>query len=220
MPNCELCCALSSVRMPRPQKPPVVGARSYSSSLGSRKPLSSILQQIAAGDQSAVARCLDEYGGLVWSLASRYLRGERSEIEDAVQEVFVSVWTSATRYDPAKGSEAAFVATIARRRLIDHRRRLASHRTQHDPTEAAAAADARPGQDEVARLGKDFGDLPEDERTALWLAVSRGLSHREIATATRSPIGTVKTRLRRAVMRLQELWGVGKSAAHAVEEMA
>jgi RNA polymerase sigma-70 factor (ECF subfamily) len=182
--------------------------------------LSSILQQIAAGDQSAVARCLDEYGGLVWSLASRYLRAERSEIEDAVQEVFVSVWTSASRYDPAKGSEAAFVATIARRRLIDHRRRLASNRTQNDPTEAAALVEVRPGHDEVERLGRDFGNLPEDERTALWLAVSRGLSHREIATATRSPIGTVKTRLRRAVMRLQELWGVGKSAANAVEEMA
>jgi len=193
--------------------------------------LGTILEDISAGDQSAVARCLDEYGGLVWSLAGRYLRTDRSHVEDAVQEVFVSVWTSAGRFDPTKGSEAAFVATIARRRLIDYRRRLMTDKSHpSDTLDAGAAPEPGTGTgsgassgseaDEMARLGKDFGELPEEERTALYLALSRGLSHSEIARATRSPIGTVKTRLRRAVLRLQEMWGVGAADARPMEELA
>lgn len=54
-----------------------------------------------------------------------------------------------------------------------------------------------------ARLGEEFSRLPEDEQTAVWLSVTRGLSHREIAKATGSPVGTVKTRIRRAMLRLQ-----------------
>lgn len=173
-----------------------------------------LLQQISAGDQSAVARCLDEYGGLVWSLASRYLGGcDRSEIEDAVQEVFVSIWVSASRYDPARGTEPAFVATIAHRRLNEHRRRaIVRLRRKAELADSAAGAtmakDARPSMQDLAQLGSAFEGLPEEERTALWMAVTKGLSHSEIAAGTDAPIGTVKSRLRRAVVRLQRALGV------------
>ncbi len=171
-----------------------------------------LLQQIAAGDKSAVARCLDEYGGLVWGLASKYLSGQdRSEIEDAVQEVFVSIWLSASRYDPAKGSEPAFIATIAHRRLNDHRRRAISRRKDRttflESKGRAEATGPGPSRTEAEGLGEEFAKLPEDERTALWMAVARGLSHREIASGTEAPIGTVKSRLRRAVLKLQRAMG-------------
>lgn len=176
--------------------------------------VNTILQQLAAGDQTAVGRCLDEYGGLVWELARRYLGTDRSEIEDGVQEVFVSVWLSASRFDPALGSEPSFVATIAHRRLTDYRRRRAARRPKPDAVPGTILeAPPRPTSEDLSRLGEDFAALPEDERTALWMAVNRGMSHSEIAGATSSPIGTVKTRLRRAVMRLQEAWGVGRPAA-------
>lgn len=164
-----------------------------------------LLQQIASGDASAVARCLDAYGGMVWTIAVRYLGSSRSEVEDAVQEAFLSIWLSAASYDPAKGSEPAFVVTIARRRVIDYRRRL-----EHVPSIAAdlpsieKAQDERMSPDERVKLGHVFASLPDDERTALWLAICRGLSHSQIAHATQSPIGSVKTRLRRAVLRLQQ----------------
>lgn len=170
--------------------------------------MKSILEDIAAGDPTGVARCLDEYGGLVWTLADRYLRGQRQEVEDAVQDVFVNIWLAAPKYDSTKGAEASYIATIAHRRLLDHRRRLMSQRAL--TSRAAARGDApsqgappRLGEEDGARLGEEFSRLPEDEQTAVWLSVTRGLSHREIATATGSPVGTVKTRIRRAMIRLQ-----------------
>ncbi|MGP1346305.1 MAG: RNA polymerase sigma factor [Phycisphaerales bacterium] len=178
------------------------------------------LQRISAGDESAVAGCVDEYGGLVWRLACRYLSRAPGEVEDAVQEIFVEVWRMAARFDPARGSEAAFIATIAHRRLIDHQRRL---RTRFMPSLDAIGAE--PGADTAASrsdnppdclreavvrhdlslVSEAFDRLPDDERHALWMSIHNGLSHRQIAEATRSPIGTVKTRLRRGLLRMYDL---------------
>lgn len=173
--------------------------------------MATILQRIAAGEQAAVGECVREYGGLVYRIAARHLDSAGSEVDDAVQEVFMELWLSASRFDLAKGSEPAFVATIAHRRTID-RRRQASARRRH----AAAAAGARPapsladaidpasGREEVRRLAAAFDGLPDAEREALWMNICAGLSHSQIGTATGSPIGTVKSRLRRAMMRLTE----------------
>src|SRR5436190_14026687 len=78
-----------------------------------------LLGRVAAGDEAAVRECLARYGGLVWSIARRF---EPSDAEDAVQEIFLDLWKSAARFDRAVASETAFVAMIARRRLIDRRR--------------------------------------------------------------------------------------------------
>ena len=83
----------------------------------------SILQRVAAGDTEAVAACIDRFGGLVWSLARRFL-DRPTEAEDAVQEIFIELWKSASRFDPSIASETTFVAMIARRRLIDRQRKL------------------------------------------------------------------------------------------------
>lgn len=189
---------------------------------GKDRGVPTILQQLAAGDETAVARCLEEYGGLVWSLASKYLDGRRSEIEDAVQDAFVTVWQSASRFDPAKGSEAAFVATLARRRIIDARRRAEARQDLAGRAEARGADEVpRLTDEDVSRLGDRFVQLPADERTALWFVVSRGMSHREIAVVTDVPVGTVKSRLRRALLRLQQAFGVdGERRSIAAGEVA
>lgn len=168
--------------------------------------MASILQRVASGDERAVSDCIDEYGGVIWSLANRYLAGKSSEAEDAVQEIFVELWTSAHRFDPAKGSEPAFVTTIARRRLTDRRRRLAARPSVNMELSefmARPASASEGGGEEAVLLAEEFDRLPEEERRLLWFSVGRGLTHREIGIATGQPIGTVKTRLRRAVMRLQ-----------------
>ena len=99
-----------------------------------------ILQRIASKDTDAIGACLDEYGDLVWRLASRYLDRESGDVEDAVQEVFVEVWLSAGKFDPAKGTEAAYIATIAHRRLTDYQRRLSVRRRVSRPASSFAGA--------------------------------------------------------------------------------
>lgn len=170
----------------------------------------SILQRISAGDQTAIRACLDEYGDLVWRLARRYLSRADADVEDAVQEVFLELWVSAGRFDPSKGSEAAFVATLAHRRLTDHQRRITSRRRlDRDaipelPTvwESRAGSAAKDGHIETALAA--MRTLPESEREAIWLWMYRGLTHREIGEATSSPIGTVKSRIRRGLIQITE----------------
>jgi len=168
----------------------------------------SILQRIADGDESAIAACLDEYGDLVWRLASRYLDRSTGDVEDAVQEVFIQVWLSAARFDPSRGTEPAFVATIAHRRLTDFQRRIAARKRATQGVDANRGAVSSSGIESAAkeeRLGAALSalrSLPEDERHPLWLWLYQGLTHREIAEATGTPVGTVKSRLRRALMRL------------------
>ncbi|HEY1068798.1 MAG TPA: sigma-70 family RNA polymerase sigma factor, partial [Pirellulales bacterium] len=84
-----------------------------------------LLPRVAAGQPSAVDECLARYGGLVWSLARRHTNNT-SDAEDAVQEIFIDLWRSAARFNPQAASEATFVAMIARRRLIDRRRKQSS----------------------------------------------------------------------------------------------
>ncbi len=166
----------------------------------------SILERVAAGDERAVTECVDAYGGLVWRLARRYLDRADLEVEDAVQEVFVEIWMVAGRFDPALGSEPGFIATIAHRRLTDVQRRVTSRRRRQLAAIDGAASATIPASvhasDEVQRAVSTFNGLPDDERRVLWMAVKQGLTHHQISDATDTPIGTVKTRLRRAMGRM------------------
>ena len=148
--------------------------------------------------------CLDRYGGLVWSMARRYAP---AEAEDAVQEIFVDLWKSAGRFDPAVASEAAFIAVISRRRLIDRVR--ASKRT---PAAARAAAAVPEGIDpgaspercaEAAQAVRALDALRPEQREVLLLAACQGLSHDEIAERTGIPLGTVKAHVRRGLLRVR-----------------
>lgn len=147
----------------------------------------------------------------------RYLGSSGPDTHDAVQEVFIEIWLAASKFDPSLGGEASFVATLAHRRLIDHRRR-AGARTRaadraRDAARAPEIAESRLEHAETSgELAAAFNTLPDPERQALWLVVHAGLSHREIAEATNAPLGTVKSRLRRAAHLLASALG-GKAAA-------
>ncbi len=170
-----------------------------------------ILTRIAAGDTGAVAACIDEYGGMVAALAARYLRQLGLDQDDAVQEIFVEVWKHAGRYDPSLGTEASFIATIAHRRLIDRQRRHSSHPSVVSATLPLDGAVRTPpvdavghGQSELTREASEaFEQLTPDERQVVWLAICQGYSHERTSTALRTPLGTVKTRLRRALVRMR-----------------
>lgn len=179
-----------------------------------------LLQRIARGDQVAVALCLDEYGGTIWGLADRYLKGFGDDLEDAVQEVFVEVWRHASRYDPAMGGEPAFIATIAHRRLIDRQRRLQARRTvQLDDGLPMVEAkmplrDATAARDDVRKAAEAFAELEHDEKQVLWYALYQGLTHERISSIMNVPLGTVKTRIRRGLSRLREALSAGLHPIH------
>ncbi|MGP1273051.1 MAG: RNA polymerase sigma factor [Phycisphaerales bacterium] len=172
-----------------------------------------LLPKIAAGDPAATEECLDRYGGLVWSLARR-MCPTREEAEDAVQEIFVEVWRTAGRYDASLASEPTFIAMIARRRLID-RRRKASRR----PNPGALIEEAVPGTtdggdsapaelvlSEDAELAREvIAELSEEQQRVLQLSFYFGQSHEKISRSTGLPLGTVKTHARRGLIKVREL---------------
>lgn len=169
------------------------------------------LERIAQGDESAVQDCIDRFGNLVWSLARR-LSGGQADAEDAVQDIFVDVWRSAARYDPSLASEATFIAMIARRRLIDRRRRLSRRPDEVSaPAPSEMYADYREEglerldlSDEAEMARSAFDALSPEQQRVLQLSLQFGLSHQRISEATGLPLGTVKTHARRGLMRIRQ----------------
>ncbi|MDX1396035.1 MAG: sigma-70 family RNA polymerase sigma factor [Gemmatimonadota bacterium] len=161
-----------------------------------------LLGRVARGEAGAVRACVDTFGALVWSLALKRTRS-REEAEDAVQEIFLDLWRSAGRYDPARSSEAGFVALIARRRLID----LARKRSRR-PELASIPDGVDAPTDEHARIERSVEarqvlelvrELPDKQQTVIGLSIIEGLSHSQIAERTGIPLGTVKSNIRRGL---------------------
>jgi RNA polymerase sigma-70 factor (ECF subfamily) len=180
----------------------------------------SVLARVAQGDARAVHECIDQFGSLIWSIARRLTR-TRADAEDAVQEIFTDVWRSAGRFDPAQGSEKVFVATIARRRLIDRMRR-ASHQARTESTDDIdALVWADPGNSaemcaEASAAARAVMQLRPEQRQVLELGILQGLSHSEIADVLQMPLGTVKTMMRRGLIQVRELMGIQNAASDGV----
>ena len=169
----------------------------------------SLLERIAGGDVSAVDECLEQYGGLVWSLARRHCRSGE-DAEDAAQEIFVELWKSADRFDGKKASEATFVAMIARRRLIDRHRR-----GQNAPevvsidasvTDIAESHDLDQVElsDEAAKAAGCMNKLSNNQRKVLSLSIHQCQPHAAISSILNMPLGTVKSYARRGLLQLRE----------------
>jgi len=175
-----------------------------------------LLQRVAAGDAGAVDALLARYRPYVWSLVRG--RVPHDEAEDVVQEAFIHLWRSAAGFDPKLGSERAFVATIARRRLVDRQRRSRSgfgvepmveepprSRDEVDEMERVDIAD------EAAHAERALGKLRPAEQAVLRMSVS-GLTHREIAERSDMPLGTVKSHARRGLERVRKMLAAGEES--------
>ena len=172
-----------------------------------------IFARIATGDPGAVRECMDRYGGLVWSLVRSWIRNP-ADAEDATQEIFVELWKSAARYNPTAGSEVVFVTTIARRRLIDRLRAQGRQPQTEEFDEDALATMASADHDpdlsqavEVENAARVLATLAAEQREMLLMGVVQGMTHSEIARATGKPLGTVKTQLRRGLIKVRALLG-------------
>lgn len=168
-----------------------------------------LLGRVARDEPQAFDECVTRYGDLVWSLARRFTP-TAVDAEDAVQDIFLQLWKSAARYDPARGSEAVFIATLARRVLIDRYRERRRRPAEvviddFDSLEAASEDTSDAQRADAARAAAALADLRPEQRRVIQLSVLQGLTQTEIATAEGLPLGTVKTHLRRGLLALRAL---------------
>jgi RNA polymerase sigma factor (sigma-70 family) len=167
-----------------------------------------LLPRVASGDSLAVRECLRRYGGLVGSLARRFLKTP-ADVEEACQDIFVAVWKNAGMFDPVRGSEATFVAMIARRRLID---RLRSRGVQPElsASDLTVSADTLERYVDARAAVAGLEQCSEGQRQVILLA-SHGLTHPEIADELSLPLGTVKSHYARGIDLVKRALQSGKS---------
>jgi len=169
----------------------------------------SVLQRMAQGDKRALADCMEQHGGLIWAL-SRRMSPTPSDAEDATQEIFLTLWKNAVRFDPTRGSEAVFIATLARRLLINRyrqrRRRPAEVAVdENESLQWAASGLSSETSAEAQQASAALSSLRPEQQRIITLAVVHGLSQSEIAAQIGMPLGTVKTLMRRGLLRVREM---------------
>lgn len=191
-----------------------------------------LVRELVQGSEQALETLYDRYGEAVFAAAYR-LTGDRGIAEEVVQETFLTLWNRAELFDPTAGSLAAWLHAIGRNRAVD-RLRAAGRRPQlvgvispsSDESESqalervmaggtvVAGASQPPGPEEAAdaaglraALREAVRQMPDHERTVILLAYQEELSQSEIADRLAWPLGTVKTRTRRALLRLREALG-------------
>lgn len=170
-----------------------------------------LLGAMAQREQQALAELYDRYAAVLYSLALKIL-GNASTAQDVVQEAFLTAWRKAALYSQKRGNVRTWLIVLCRNLAIDHYRakmRQASRRVEletigeilieHDQSPADAAVAKEDGR----LLQQALEQLPREQRDVIELAYFRGLSQSEIAEATNTPLGTVKTRTRQAMMKLR-----------------
>ena len=164
--------------------------------------------RLAAGDQRALESLYEQFGGSMYAVAFRVSRSERLA-QEAVQDAFMAVWQDPRRYDPARGSVGPWLLTLARYKAIDAVRREAAVKRQTHEADLELVEAPDDVHDEVwkslrrERLNEAIASLPDDQRRALTLAFVEGLTHVEVAEREGVPLGTAKTRIRTALLRLR-----------------
>lgn len=167
---------------------------------------SDLVAALVAGDRNALAALYDRHAGVLLTLATRIL-GDANQAEDLVHDVFLEAWHRAAEYDPTRGSLRAWLVVKTRSRALDQR--IRRRRFQDAVARSAEASDGIVDGDpgtriEGARVRHMSAALPPDLVTVLDLAYFEGLSCSEIAVRVGVPIGTVKSRLARALGNLRE----------------
>jgi RNA polymerase sigma factor (sigma-70 family) len=188
---------------------------------GMRIVADTVLQRIARGEKAAVQECLTRYGGLVWSLARRFL-GNATEAEDAVQDIFVELWKNADRFNPTLSSEPTYITMVTRRRLIDRRRKIVrrpelAQLPETVPSKQAPGTNQIDMVDEASKAAAALLELRPEQQRVLKMAVYQGLTHEEISQNTGLPLGTVKTHARRGIIKLREVLGLNSAPLGAPE---
>lgn len=173
-----------------------------------------LLQCVSSGDQESLNELYRRYSGILLSTAFRVLNNTRDS-EDVLQEAFLQIWQKAARYDVRRGTPLTWAITVTRNKAIDRLRRLQRrHRLQEDLEQEADSsddtittnsADVAVARETQAMVRSAVIHLSTDQRRAIELAFFGGLTQSEIAQQLRQPIGTVKARIRRGMVKLRHI---------------
>lgn len=168
---------------------------------------------MAAGDKEALGRLYDLLGRPLYSLALR-ITGDSAEAQDVVQDVFLQLWNKAGEFQPSRGSYFSWAATLTRNRALD-RLRTRKRRGEILRDSAADIEPARSNDDldsadtlwireKAVAVRAALAGLPTEQRQAIELAFFSGLTQQQISERLGDPLGTVKARIRRGLLRLRD----------------
>jgi RNA polymerase sigma-70 factor (ECF subfamily) len=163
------------------------------------------LTRIGQRDENAMEELFRRYSGPVYSVALRVLH-DTGQAEDVLQEVFLQLWRNPTAFVQDRGSLGAWLVVVARNRAIDLLRRRKPSDSVDDVVLASSinVADEAERNVMMEKVRRALAELPPEQRNSLELAYFEGLSHTEIASRTGDPLGTVKTRIRQALITLRK----------------
>ncbi len=173
-----------------------------------------LIRLISERQSAALGLLYDRYGRLVFSLALQ-VTSDAAVAEEITQEVFLQIWNKANTYQAAQGKVTTWITSVARHRAIDSLRRRGArpegHQVDFADSEEPDLVDPVGVEDQVVftqrslAVRRAIAQLPPEQQKALALAYFKGLTHQEIAEQTGEPLGTVKTRIRLAMLKLKQL---------------
>jgi RNA polymerase sigma-70 factor (ECF subfamily) len=164
-----------------------------------------LLARVTRGDERAMAVLFDRYSKIVYSVSLRVLR-DTAAAEDVMQEIFMQIWRNPNSFVAAKGSLGGWLSVVARNRSIDTLRRKKPSEQVEELNLASAFNLAEDSERNLMmeRARAAVVLLPAEQRKTLEMAFFDGLTHSEIAEMTGDPLGTVKTRIRSALLTLRK----------------
>jgi RNA polymerase sigma-70 factor, ECF subfamily len=183
-----------------------------------------LMAGIQQRDAMALETLMQRYRRLLKSAIMRTVNDDAGA-EDVLQECFLELWKQADHYSPTKGRPLAWLMTLGKRRAIDHLRRSMAYCRAKDRMEDSLQQTVSFTQDsaaecEQADIGRVLGEhltlLPEAQKEVIVLAFLQGMSQREVAEATHTPLGTVKTRMELGLKKLRQVFRT-RNAIHTLE---
>src|SRR5438067_13544633 len=173
-----------------------------------------LMEGIQREDADALSQLYDRYNGIIKALILRVIHNE-AEADDLLQEIFMEIWNQAKNFSAHKGKPLGWMVTLARRRAIDGLRKKqaysrAEERLQSETEQQPEAWVHNSTETEISRgdtrqlIQKVIDSLPPPQQQAVELAFFQGMSQREIAAKTNTPLGTVKTRLEMGLKKIYD----------------
>ncbi|GAA0969229.1 ECF RNA polymerase sigma factor SigK [Actinocorallia libanotica] len=176
--------------------------------------LSTLVQYVACGDRRAFELVYEQVSGPVYGTILRVVR-DPAQAEEVAQETLVQVWREASRFDPLRGSPMAWVLTLAHRRAVDRvrsaqagaEREQRAYHLEREHDHVVEEVETRLDRERVRRC---LGGLTELQRRSLTLAYYSGYTYPQVAGLLDVPLGTIKTRMRDALIRMRDCLGVDR----------